>query len=119
MIVEGRVRVDNLVVTELGTRVDPATAVVHVDGERVPTAPGLVVVAMNKPRGVVTAMSDDRGRPCVGDMVADRPERLFHVGRLDAAHPTLATCAAPLRWLRATQGDARARAVPPAQAVAA
>ena len=61
-----------------------ATDVVHVDGERVPTAPGLVVVAMNKPRGVVTAMSDDRGRPCVGDMVADRPERLFHVGRLDA-----------------------------------
>ena len=43
MIVEGRVRVDNVVVTELGTRVDPATAVVHVDGERVPTAPGLVV----------------------------------------------------------------------------
>ena len=84
MIVEGRVRVDNVVVTELGTRVDPATAVVHVDGERVPTAPGLVVVAMNKPRGVVTSMSDDRGRPCVGDMVADRPERLFHVGRLDA-----------------------------------
>ena len=84
MIVEGRVKVDNVVVTELGTRVDPATAVVHVDGERVPTAPGLVVVAMNKPRGVVTSMSDDRGRPCVGDMVADRPERLFHVGRLDA-----------------------------------
>ena len=84
MIVEGRVRVDNVVVTELGTRVDPATAVVHVDGERVPTAPGLVVVAMNKPRGVVTSMSDDRGRPCVGDMVADRAERLFHVGRLDA-----------------------------------
>ena len=84
MIVEGRVRVDNVVVTELGTRVDPATAVVHVDGERVPTAPGVVVVAMNKPRGVVTSMSDDRGRPCVGDMVAGRSERLFHVGRLDA-----------------------------------
>ena len=77
MIVEGRVRVDNVVVTELGTRVDPATAVVHVDGERVPTAPGLVVVAMNKPRGVVTSMSDDRGRPCVGDMVADRRNDCF------------------------------------------
>ena len=51
MIVEGRVKVDNVVVTELSTRVDPATAIVHVDGERVPTAPGLVVVAMNTPHG--------------------------------------------------------------------
>jgi 23S rRNA pseudouridine2605 synthase len=84
LIVEGRVSVDNQVVTELGTRVDPATAVIHVDGERVPTAPGIAVVAMNKPRGVVTAMSDDRGRECIGDLVADREERLFHVGRLDA-----------------------------------
>lgn len=84
LIVDGRVSVDGRVVTELGTRVDPATAVIHVDGERVPTAPGIVVLMMNKPRGVITAMSDDRGRECVGDLVGDRPERLFHVGRLDA-----------------------------------
>lgn len=84
MIIDGRVSVDGRIVTELGTRVDPATAVIHVDGERVPTAPGIVVLMMNKPRGVITAMSDDRGRECVGDLVADRPERLFHVGRLDA-----------------------------------
>lgn len=84
MIVEGRVTVDGEVVTELGTRVDPATAVIHVDGQRVPTAPGIAVLVMNKPRGVITSMTDDRGRECVGDLVADRPERLFHVGRLDA-----------------------------------
>ena len=84
LIVEGRVRVDGQIVTELGTRVDPATAVIHVDGERVPTAPGIVVLAMNKPRGVITSMSDERGRECVGDLVSDRVERLFHVGRLDA-----------------------------------
>ena len=84
MIRDGRVSVDGAVVTELGTRVDPASAVVHVDGERVPTKPGIVVVMMNKPRGVITSMSDDRGRACVGDLVADRNERLFHVGRLDA-----------------------------------
>ena len=84
LIVEGRVRVDGRVVTELGSRVDPATAVIHVDGERVPTAPGIVVLAMNKPRGVITSMADERGRECVGDLVADRAERLFHVGRLDA-----------------------------------
>ena len=84
LIVDGRVRVDGQVVTELGTRVDPATAVIHVDGERVPTAPGIVVLAMNKPRGVITSMTDERGRKCVGDLVADRDERVFHVGRLDA-----------------------------------
>lgn len=84
MIVDGRVSIDGRIVTELGTRVDPATAVIHVDGERVPTAPGIVVLMMNKPRGVITSMSDDRGRECVGDLVAGRTERLFHVGRLDA-----------------------------------
>jgi 23S rRNA pseudouridine2605 synthase len=64
--------------------VDPQTAIIRVDGERVPTAAGLVVVAVNKPRGVLSTMSDERGRPCLGDLVGDRPERLFHVGRLDA-----------------------------------
>ena len=43
----------------------------------------MVYLALNKPRGVLSAMSDDRGRQCVGDWVADRKERLFHVGRLD------------------------------------
>lgn len=84
LIRQGRVEVDGRVVVELGTRVDPDTAVVRVDGERVPTAADTVVVALNKPRGMHTTMSDDQGRPCVGDLVASRPERLFHVGRLDA-----------------------------------
>lgn len=84
LIVAGRVRVDGQIVTALGTRVDPVSAIIHVDGQRVPTAPGIVVLAMNKPRGVITSMADERGRECVGDLVADRPERLFHVGRLDA-----------------------------------
>lgn len=84
MIVDGRVSVDGAIVTELGTRVDPASAVIHVDGQRIPTAPGIVVLALNKPRGVVTTMSDEQGRPCVGDLLADRAERTFHVGRLDA-----------------------------------
>jgi 23S rRNA pseudouridine2605 synthase len=76
--------VDGSVVTELGTRVDPATAVIHVDGQRVNVRADLVYLALNKPRGVLSAMSDDRGRRTVADLVADRPERLFHVGRLDA-----------------------------------
>ena len=84
LIAQGRVEVDGRVVREQGLRVDPRRAVVRVDGERVPTAPDTVVLALNKPRGVVTAMSDDLGRPCVGDYVTERPERLFHVGRLDS-----------------------------------
>lgn len=83
LIARGRVEVDGRIVREQGVRVDPAVSVIRVDGQRVPTAPGLVVVAVNKPRGVLSTMSDDRGRPCLGDLVADRPERLFHVGRLD------------------------------------
>ncbi|MCX6431687.1 MAG: pseudouridine synthase [Actinobacteria bacterium] len=84
LIEQGRVEVDGKLVTEQGMRVDPRTAVVRVDGERVPTAPDTAVYAFNKPRGVISTMSDDEGRPCVGDWVAGRTERLFHVGRLDA-----------------------------------
>ena len=84
LIARGRVEVDGRIVREQGVRVDPQVAVIRVDGERVPTAAGTVVVAANKPRGVLSTMSDERGRPCLGDMVADRSERLFHVGRLDA-----------------------------------
>ncbi len=83
LIAAGRVTVDGAV-AELGRRVDPATAVIHVDGDRVVVRDDLVYLALNKPRGVLSAMSDSRGRSTVGDLVADRPERLFHVGRLDA-----------------------------------
>ena len=83
LIAGGRVTVDGTV-AELGMRVDPHAAVIHVDGDRVVVRDDLVYLALNKPRGVLSAMSDARGRPTVGDLVADRPERLFHVGRLDA-----------------------------------
>ena len=84
LIEQGRVEVNGRVVREQGMRVDPLSANIRVDGERVPTAPDTLVLALNKPRGVVTAMHDDLGRPCVGDYVEDRHERLFHIGRLDA-----------------------------------
>jgi 23S rRNA pseudouridine2605 synthase len=84
LIAAGRVSVDGRRVDRLGTRIDPATAIVTVDGERINVRDDLVYLLLNKPRGVLSAMSDDRGRRTVGDLVADRPERLFHVGRLDA-----------------------------------
>lgn len=84
LIAQGRVSVDGKVVREQGMRVHPQNAVIHVDGERVVIRSGLVYLALNKPVGVHTTMSDDQGRPCVGDLVRKRRERLFHVGRLDA-----------------------------------
>lgn len=84
LIADGRVEVDGQVVTEMGTRIDPASQAVRVDGQRVAVAADLVHLAFNKPRGVVSTMSDPRGRPNLGDYVAGRRERLFHVGRLDA-----------------------------------
>ncbi len=87
MIADGRVEVDGEIVTEQGRRVHPDTAVVRVDGVRVMVNENLVHLALNKPRGWQSTMSDDLGRPCVGDIVAERVaagQRLFHVGRLDA-----------------------------------
>ena len=84
LITAGRVTVDGHLVTELGVRINPDTQTVHVDGSRVQLDESRVYLAFNKPLGVVSTMSDDLGRPCVGDFVSNRKERLFHVGRLDA-----------------------------------
>ena len=83
LMLEGLVEVDGEVVTRLGTKVDPRTAVVRVDGKRLPPISEKVYLVLNKPRGVVSTMSDPEGRRTLSDLVADRPERLFHVGRLD------------------------------------
>ena len=83
LMLDGLVEVDGEVVTRLGTKVDPLTAVIRVDGKRLPPVSPHVYLVLNKPRGVVSTMSDPQGRRTLGDLVADRPERLFHVGRLD------------------------------------
>lgn len=86
LMLAGEVEVDGEVVTRLGTKVDPRTALIRVSGKRLPPMSAFsakVYLALNKPRGVVSTMSDPEGRRHLGDLVADRPERLFHVGRLD------------------------------------
>jgi 23S rRNA pseudouridine2605 synthase len=83
LIRAGRVEVNGQIITTLGTRVDPSRDIVRVDGERVPVDVSKVYLALNKPRGVVSTMSDPQGRPCLGDLVRGRAERLYHVGRLD------------------------------------
>jgi 23S rRNA pseudouridine2605 synthase len=83
LMLAGEVEVDGEVVTRLGTKVDPRAAVIRVQGRRLPPASEHVYLVLNKPRGVVSTMSDPQGRRTLADLVADRPERLFHVGRLD------------------------------------
>ncbi|WP_442942789.1 pseudouridine synthase [Nocardia sp. NBC_01503] len=87
MIEAGRIEVDGRIVREQGLRIDPENAVVRVDGVRVVVRDEQVYLALNKPKGWQSTMSDEMGRPCVGDIVAERiaaGQRLFHVGRLDA-----------------------------------
>jgi 23S rRNA pseudouridine2605 synthase len=83
LIAAGRVTVDGRVAA-LGDKVDPAVAEIHVDGERVIVDANLVYLALNKPRGVVSTMADERGRAALADFLGNVPERVFHVGRLDA-----------------------------------
>jgi 23S rRNA pseudouridine2605 synthase len=83
LIAAGRVQVNGQT-ARLGARVDPQHDVVALDGSQVPTAEGLAYLAINKPRGMFATMSDERGRPSLGDMVADLSTQFHHVGRLDA-----------------------------------
>jgi len=83
LIVAGRVSVDGTVVRTLGTRVDPATARIEVDGERVGVRRDRTYLIMNKPTGVITSAADPFGRKTVLDLVRTRG-RVFPVGRLDS-----------------------------------
>lgn len=84
LIVEGRVRVNGTVVTELGSRIDPENDLVDVDGTAVQLDQSKRYVMLNKPTGVVSSMKDDRGRPDLRRFTKDWDERLYNVGRLDA-----------------------------------
>ena len=83
LIRSGRVKVDGIVVREMGLRIDPDAAVVHVDGNRVVLREDQVYLALNKMPGMLSTMSDELGRPHIGELLVDRKERLFHIGRLD------------------------------------
>lgn len=83
MIEAGRISVNGEPVRVQGMRVDPHRDHIAVDGVRIEVRDDRVTYALNKPFGVITAMSDDRGRPTVGDMVGDLAPGLVHVGRLD------------------------------------
>ena len=85
LMTAGRVCVNGVVVTELGSKVDPLVDVVTVDGVECSIAQTHVYLVLNKPAGYLTTMSDPKGRPCVASLVpTDRYPGLFPVGRLDA-----------------------------------
>jgi len=83
LMAAGRVSVNGETVTQMGTRVDPVRDAIHVDGDRIPPASGHAYLVVNKPTGVVSSMADEQGRPDLRTLIGGRPERLFHVGRLD------------------------------------
>lgn len=87
LIAEGRVSVDGEVVDRQGMRIDPVASVVRVDDRRLPPPTDHLYLVVNKPRGVVSTMRDERGRPDLSEVLVreghDRAGRVFHVGRLD------------------------------------
>jgi pseudouridine synthase len=83
MLLAGRIRVNDRVVTELGTRADPGRDRIEVDGEPLRHVGERVYVALNKPVGYITTARDPHGRRTVMDLLAGLTERVFPVGRLD------------------------------------
>lgn len=84
MIAAGRVTVDGQRVTEMGVKVDPARAVIAVDGVPVEIATRHVYIKLYKPRGVLSDIGGEaRGRQTVADYLPPRTPRVFPVGRLD------------------------------------
>ncbi len=83
LIYRRRVTVDGQV-AQLGDKVNPATAEIMVDGQRVVTDTRMAYLALNKPRGVVSTMADEKGRTALADFLGRVDDRVYHVGRLDA-----------------------------------
>jgi pseudouridine synthase len=83
LILEGRVSVDGRVVTELGTKADPESSEIRVNGRRIRMGRKRRYLVLNKPRGFVTTRSDPSNRPTVMELLPPTLRSLFPVGRLD------------------------------------
>lgn len=83
LIAEGHVTVNGKVVKELGTKVDAARADIRVDGRKIKSDVEKIYIMLNKPRRVLSSVSDDRGRQTVIDLIDDVSEKIFPIGRLD------------------------------------
>ncbi|MGE3609096.1 MAG: pseudouridine synthase [Bacteriovoracaceae bacterium] len=84
LILQGKVSVNGKVVTELGTKVNPHSDVIQVEGNTLELmAIDKVYIVMNKPRAYMTTLSDPEGRPTVMELIYGVKQRIFPVGRLD------------------------------------
>lgn len=82
-ILDGRVSIDGKIVRELGTKVDPERSEIKVDGRRINLNVEKIYLMLNKPKQVLSSVSDDRGRRTVIDLIEDVDEKIFPIGRLD------------------------------------
>ncbi len=82
LIEEGRVEVDGKIVNQLGTKINPLSQVVALDGKRLVPEPKLYLL-FNKPRDVICTSSDPQGRRTIHAFLPELPARVFTVGRLD------------------------------------
>ncbi|MGL4731582.1 MAG: pseudouridine synthase [Clostridium sp.] len=82
IILDGRVRVNDNIINELGFKVDKNKDIVKVDGKKIQPEERKVYIALNKPTGYVSTVSDERGRKTIIDLV-DIEERIYPIGRLD------------------------------------
>ena len=82
LMLQGRVKVNGKVARELGVRIDPTVDQVMVDNKPVQLDPDRIYLAFHKPKGIVSTMSDEYGRPCLADFFMGF-DRVFNVGRLD------------------------------------
>src|SRR3954469_24003686 len=83
LISQGRVQVNGATVTELGTKADPDTDHIKVDGRRIQAQKRKRYILLHKPRGYITTRSDPQGRPTVLDLLRGVREYVYPVGRLD------------------------------------
>ncbi len=82
LILEGRVRVNGKIVSQLGTKVDPERDKIQVDGETIRVEEKAYII-LHKPKGYLSDLDEERGKPLALDLVPSR-ERLYAAGRLDA-----------------------------------
>lgn len=82
MIRQGRVQVQQKIITEPGYQVDPINELINVDGKPIQMPKRFRTVLLNKPKGILTTVQDDRKRKTVIDLIKTS-ERLYPVGRLD------------------------------------
>jgi len=83
MILEGRVTINGLKITEMGATADPDQDDIRVDSNLISVAGGKIYLLLNKPRGYVTTLDDPQNRPIITDLLPGIRERVFPVGRLD------------------------------------